>query len=173
MQKQTKQLFLLLGMKMTIGVEVALNPMRACSSLHLHSYYSNVTGGIEAPLIASHPQPLPALCLLCFLRWATPITYPAHHHIPHRVTQLIQMMTVYWWIMIQVSVTYYYATDDVCAIVSGSASSLKKHKQHSGHEGRRKELPSKLLDSAEYRGQQYNNGSPLHSSQLKMNSKKR
>jgi len=75
--------------------------------------------------------------------------------------------------MIQVSVTYYYATDDVCAIVSGSASSLKKHKQHSGHEGRRKELPSKLLDSAEYRGQQYNNGSPLHSSQLKMNSKKR
>ncbi|XP_065912413.1 uncharacterized protein [Dysidea avara] len=54
-----------------------------------------------------------------------------------------------------------------------SVSSLKKHKQHLCHEGRRKELTSKMLDGVEYRrGQQYNI-SPLHSSQLKIDSKKR
>ena len=61
---------------------------------------------------------------------------------------------------------------NVC-VVSGSVSSLKKHKQHLCHEGRRKELTSKMLDGVEYRrGQQYNI-SPLHSSQLKIDSKKR
>jgi len=159
---------------MTIGVEAVIDPVRVYNNLH-HNYFNNVSGGTEALLTASHPQQPPAHYPLCFQRWATPTTHLACYHIIHRVTQLIQMMTVYWWIMIHVSVSCSYHTvyfiSCVC-VVSGSASSLKKHKQHLGHEGRRKELASKMLDGVEYRGQQHN-VSPSHSSQLKINSKKR
>jgi len=57
----------LLGTKMTIGVEAVLDPVRVYNNLH-HNYCNNVTGGIEAPLIVSHPQLPPAHCLLCFQR---------------------------------------------------------------------------------------------------------
>ena len=85
----------LLVMKMTIGVEAVLDPVRVCNNLHLHNCYNSVTGGTETPLTASHLLLPPAHCPLCFQRSAPPITHPAYYHITHRVTLLIQMMTVY------------------------------------------------------------------------------
>ena len=60
-------------------------------------------------------------------------------------------------------------------LVTLSGSYSKKHKnQPPGSEGRRKEPASKLLDGIEF-SKQYNNGSevsPLHSYQMRVNSKK-
>ena len=62
-----------------------------------------------------------------------------------------------------------------CLLVILSSNYSKKHKnQPPGSEGRRKEPASKLLDGIEF-SKQYNNTSevsPLHSYQMRVNSKK-